>query len=454
MKPCRIIAAIAALMLLAACSQAPSDVAQSSTATFESNPSEVVSSIVPSSNTSVGTAQSELASNAESSDAASNATESGTVISSAVISAASGTANSPSSVSSSSSAASSSAATSSNAASSTAPKYPVYSGTRDPWLWPFSRESIWNMPIGSNAVYAQTNFVESTNVSFDPEHFAIAKASDPQLEIYRYTSFKNRWPGSDKLEGKIYCPDSFIVPEKYRDGNLKNSCSAILQPNGTVAHIAPACRPEGSTYMTGYLYKRNTYTLYSDGIGGSHGGSGLSVLGGSIRKGELTGEDPIRHAIKINIYAHNYCYYGSDRKGFVWPADRADGYANNKNDNRYYNGSDRNVVMGSLLALPPDVTVESLGLKTEVAKRLFYALQNYGAYVSDDSAWNSYCFCVEDGVSEEVEAKYGYDLKDNNGDYYKDCMKIFKALCVITNNSPTSIGGGGTPRQPLAPDFE
>ncbi len=368
-----------------------------------------------------------------------------------VVLSESASSDNPSSSDGSSISASSSA--SSSDTSSVALQYPVYEGTRDPWLWPFSRESIWNMPIGSNAVYEPTNFEASKNVAFDPEHFAVATYDDPLIEVRRYTSFKDRWPGSTNVQGKIYWPESFVIPEKYIDGNFKNSCTAILQPDGYVAHIAPACRPAGESYATGYLYKRNKYTLYDDGIGGSHGGSGLSVLGGSIRKGELKGDKPIRHAIKINIYANKYCYYGADRKGFVWPADTADGYANKKDDPRHYAGSDKNVVMGSLLALPPDVTAESLGLKTEVAKKLFYALQNYGAYVSDDSAWDSYCFCIEDGVSEEVKAKYGYTMKDNGGAYYNDCMKMFEALCVITNNSPTSIGGGGTPRQPLAPDF-
>ena len=31
--------------------------------------------------------------------------------------------------------------------------YETMSGERDPWLWPFSRDSIWNMPIGSDAKY-------------------------------------------------------------------------------------------------------------------------------------------------------------------------------------------------------------------------------------------------------------------------------------------------------------
>jgi len=30
---------------------------------------------------------------------------------------------------------------------------------------------------------------------------------------------------------------------------------------------------------------------------------------------------------------------------------------------------------------------------------------------------------------------------------------MIKAVYVVNNNSATSIGGGGTPRQPLAPPF-
>jgi hypothetical protein len=29
--------------------------------------------------------------------------------------------------------------------------------------------------------------------------------------------------------------------------------------------------------------------------------------------------------------------------------------------------------------------------------------------------------------------------------------KIVQALAVVNNNTPSTIGGGGTPRQPLAP---
>jgi hypothetical protein len=35
----------------------------------------------------------------------------------------------------------------------------------------------------------------------------------------------------------------------------------------------------------------------------------------------------------------------------------------------------------------------------------------------------------------------------------RDMDRLFLALAVVDNNSATSVGGGGTPRQPLAPPF-
>jgi hypothetical protein len=36
----------------------------------------------------------------------------------------------------------------------------------------------------------------------------------------------------------------------------------------------------------------------------------------------------------------------------------------------------------------------------------------------------------------------------------RDLQRIRPLLHVVDNNSATSIGGGGTPRQPLAPPFQ
>jgi hypothetical protein len=106
---------------------------------------------------------------------------------------------------------------------------------------------------------------------------------------------------------------------------------------------------------------------------------------------------------------------------------------------------------GTLLALRPEITIESLGLQTEVAKKLFFALQNYGAYTVDDTFWNSHAFNLESGVMEEVKNEYGFDFatEDPESPWFKDANRLFRALSIVTNNGPRSVGGGGVPRQPL-----
>jgi hypothetical protein len=42
----------------------------------------------------------------------------------------------------------------------------------------------------------------------------------------------------------------------------------------------------------------------------------------------------------------------------------------------------------------------------------------------------------------------------NQDEYYRQLQQLILSLQAVTNNSPSSIGGGGTPRQPLAPCFD
>ncbi|MDX1286316.1 MAG: hypothetical protein R3182_14955, partial [Draconibacterium sp.] len=67
---------------------------------------------------------------------------------------------------------------------------------------------------------------------------------------------------------------------------------------------------------------------------------------------------------------------------------------------------------------------------------------------------------VEEGPEGDVPAEfkenYGYDMittDKTNNPWFRDMMKIMKELHIVTNNGPESIGGGGEPLQPLAPDF-
>ena len=317
------------------------------------------------------------------------------------------------------------------------------SPTRDPWLWPFSSDSIWNTPLGSGAVLVPAGLNSNGGVAIDPEILARTSPGAPQRQIFAPAGWETR-EGGNQLVGSASFNDDLVVPDA-RKHWTPNFSAAVLQPDGfTIENLGPICRPrEGSPV---WAYRFPTTDLRGDGITGSHGGSGLSALGGSIRRGELLGEQPIRHAIKVNIFCEKFTYFGKERAGFRWPSDRADSYAA-----KGYKGSNPAVVMGSLLCLKPDLDPGSLGLKTTVARKLAQALQDYGAYISDDAAHDVFYFCAEQGVREECASVLGISLEGSAGPFYDDIKKLVPLLQVVDNNSAASIGGGGVRRAALAP---
>ena len=119
--------------------------------------------------------------------------------------------------------------------------------------------------------------------------------------------------------------------------------------------------------------------------------------------------------------------------------------------------------MGALMAIPATVTIESMGLETLPGKMLAQALQDYGGYVVDGTGWDVYAIETEWGPNgrfrDEFKKNWGYDFvvsmsQSTSTAWGRDIVKIYKALNIVNNNSATSIGGGGTPRQELAPPFK
>lgn len=323
--------------------------------------------------------------------------------------------------------------------------------TRDKWLWPFASTSIWNMPIGSNAVYTSANIKKAYYFGADLELLYRLKASDPLRHVYNPGGFgpgQRCKGGTQSMNLSLPIPDNLIVPDATQEPYYTpNNVAAFLMPDGkTIEQLEPMARCEAGGIIYGWRHPWGGVDIHGDGIKGTHFGSGLSGLGGSIRLGELTNDQPIRHAVKILVWVKKYLYYSREIPGYRWPADRADVFAPTG-----YGGTNPKLVAGSLLAIPPDLTMASLKLKTPAGKKLFRALQNYGAYIVDDAGWDGHYFSVEQGVPEEFRTKYGYNFDGTNGDFYNDMMSLFQALHIVDNNGPKSIGGGGTPRAPLAP---
>ncbi len=318
---------------------------------------------------------------------------------------------------------------------------------RDPYKWPFASNSIWNMPIHNNAVYTTVNIPAPTGygVTAD-EDVIILKPTSPITAINTNTadwSTADRCPATGANLMNVPIPGNFIYSSATWLGSTPNAGVAVLMPDGvTIKNTQPFARCTASGAASShYNYPDNNLT--TDGIQGAHGGSGMSVIGGSIRLGELLPGSVIRHALKMNIDKH-YLYYDATTQGYRWPALKADGYAPTG-----YTGTNIALRMGSLLAIDKSIDINALGLTTEPAKIIARALQNYGAYIVDDPNWDVVAFAVEhspDGkVVTQFQTQYGYSFESPVGTAWStDIATIITNLKVVDNNTETNLGGGPT----------
>jgi PKD repeat protein len=335
---------------------------------------------------------------------------------------------------------------------------PAVTSTRDPLKQPFSSTSIWNMPIGAAAIYVPANIplAYGYKVSKMDEERIVLRPSAPLVNIYYNGvgwSGGNRCTVQGNLLTRVPMPTDFVVPSDYEN----ESTSALSADGRTVIQMQPLARCSSGGDATS-LVVWGGVDLYGTGIPGAHGGSNLSAIGGSIRVGELRpGQAGPNHALKVVVDAAKSLFKCTSFSAcYRWPASTADGYAVG-----YYGtqnpGQSSAVKMGALLALPASLDVYSLSLETEPARELAFTLQNYGAYIVDDTYGDGFGFATEYGPDgrfrDQFRSDYGYDFVANLGDntpWARDMEKLIKHLNVIDNNSSSSIGGGGMPRQTLA----
>jgi hypothetical protein len=338
-------------------------------------------------------------------------------------------------------------------------------GTRDPLTWPFAATSIWNMPIGTGAVYVPAGMtgtpasdVWAGMPQVDGEQIILRPTAPPTPIRYSDAGWTGRDrcnPSTSTVLATVPMPSNYVQPH-----NPYNNAATFLMSDGkTLWQAQPFTRCTAGQPATS-LYVVGPTDLYGDGIAGVHGGSGLSAIGGSLRLGELRpGGQPPRHALKVNVYARRELYRCTTRADcYRWPARTADGYAVG-----FYGvegGTVRAMKMGALLALPASLDLVTLGLETEPARMLAWTLQNYGAYIVDDTYGPNFAINAETGADGSFETQFqndwGFPLEQrvrDNSPWVRDIQRLLRALHVVDNNGPSTIGGGGTPLQPLAPPF-
>lgn len=334
--------------------------------------------------------------------------------------------------------------------------------------WPFSRDSVWNMPLGNGARYRPLEMKRpTTGFSTDEVYVMLDPTANGRHLIDR--GYWWPWRSGGSVEGRdtgiqVRVPDGLVIPPPAR-GTTPNRASAAFQlDNDLIRDFQYTVRPYAGSDLSIFEEPRGAYSLHGDGVvpaegsSGGHGGSGLPALGGVLRLGELTSPAPIRHALAITMNMQKW----GDRsgRGYTWPAtatdrrfadeDRGVGYGTLRADG---GASPTGVVMGSLLAIPEDVDLQSLDLETVAGAKLAWTHQNYGAYVVDTSVdtgnFDVHRINVDVRVRDEypaIDTAYTTDTP-----FGRDMSKIFENLALVENNGPQRVGGGGALRQPLAP---
>jgi hypothetical protein len=303
---------------------------------------------------------------------------------------------------------------------------------RDPFLQPFAVDSIWNTAIGSAAIYAPANIYNEsvghdrgppTNFHNDQDWIVRASASDP---LTSWINDAGQFPGlcsAHASAGRGRAPPIRFPASLVTDCTPNNNAAAVLMPdNKTILQFQPLYRPNASGPIIGWYHAgapqdfpweisitSGDKPVLQSALG-SHGGSGLSGIGGTIRLGELLPGGSISHALKLELWTTPYVFGGvpslqvgkcapwspgyndsssggcvpsMGRNQYVWPAIGSDSGSQTPGaKGGLYKGSDRNFAPGSLLAIPPAVA-DGVKTTTAVGAKIKQALIDYGGYFVD-----------------------------------------------------------------------
>ena len=414
-------------------------------------------------------------------------------------------------------------------------------GTRDLTKHPFSAQSIWNKAVGDGAVFGYQNWqpipddrflrvvngqkvftttleppkpLDNLEVCGSSSVLVQMDDSQPMTDVafseVGPLSFENRDAPQSGANFQVPWVPGVWVPSSYEDSH-----GVFLLPGRRTLRMADYVF-RGQQYG-GVIVCNRWQPLEADiggpgGTGGTHGATGLNALGGLLRPGELIpvsagGRGAPRHALALDMplfWAHTMDHMDgnlqSRQEERSWPCDPYGGWVFAGEYGAYGQDNPEGPLnmsrSGSLLAIPPGVDINALGIQTPAAKMLAWTLQNYGGYVCDHTMGTMLGFYVEDWPGDysrsfpaQFGAYWGGPFRANSswsarlraasgqapvpwdasmgGSWTDDIDRIARQLRVVLNNGPSGadigaetlnngrlgngIGGGGTPRQPDAP---
>ncbi|MFH6784302.1 MULTISPECIES: hypothetical protein [Methylobacterium] len=308
---------------------------------------------------------------------------------------------------------------------------------RDPAAQPFASTSIWNTPLGRGAEFqsgtdAETALLRNQNAGGPAGAFAwigghafgiYRQGPDDPVRPWTYRGRPPTvpWPHGGSPGGgrfSMRTPPGIAFMGGGGDGH-----AVLVDEEGRYAYEMwrAAADPGGQTYSAHYIIRTD---LRGSGIAARTGTSegvrafGGSLIGGLVRRAELD-RGEIRHAIAMAASTSQ-----ASPNRIVWPASTTD------NDGR--NGHTGVIPMGALFAIPPQVDLDRLGLKTREGRALARAFQEFGGYITDTASRTLAIAYLEEGCT-ETQIDHLQSDKD----------RILAVLAMVTNNSAAHPGGPG-----------
>jgi hypothetical protein len=331
---------------------------------------------------------------------------------------------------------------------------------RYPWLWPFATNSPWNMPIGSGAKFASdddpiTKSLQDTNlcglaVDGKPPAVYLCTNSKASITCHYYSMPVYLAASNDPLRRMQFRDANhhtttdfhYRIPNRvipafpawnlpatnyYGMGGEADAHMSVVEPGQQYVSETWVTRADPDSPGNWLCACQVQNDLYGSGVGAggtrAYGGSGI---GGLIRAWEIQAGS-IRHALCMSFWGTQI------GAGPIWPAISEDGPSE-------YCG---HVHQGTLVAILPSVNISNIGLTAD-GLVLARALQNYGAYLVDCGGGEN--FYAEPAAEQGPTGPHFENMR-------ADAQKLWRYLRPVTNNSPASIGGGGTPLQPPAPPW-
>ena len=325
------------------------------------------------------------------------------------------------------------------------PAADVCSSPRDLFLNPFNARSAHHRPIGSEARYA-SDTDPATLDWLQAEHFNVnagtpwgtsvaeTDESDPSLTI-EPQAYCDKVAGlpvtlrmpADGFETRVKanskgCPDGVVV--------IYDQSTAI--PHQLRQYDWNDGQPTAGQYRTWDIKGLGHGLRQGERVGTS--ASGVAGLFGVLRGYEInTPGHRIEHVLRMGLPRKP----GADCKvmlspEIVLPATGRDRSADDVGNNTGH------IPYGGLLALPPTVDLDNLGL-SEPGRRLAEAIRAYGIYVGDGGGCNAGAIEADQEVSAEVKKQLRADIR-----------KIHPHIRLVLNNDVlgSPVAGGGEPLGP------